>query len=85
MLSTFNHAQLTLLTHHLLKFTYLATASLYTNPAMALLTISKHKSEPSMLKQKTKFSINFGSGCYKFNNEINIEEEKSEHTIIKKP
>ena len=30
--------------------THQATASLYTNPAAALLTISKHRSAPSMLK-----------------------------------
>jgi hypothetical protein len=34
------------------EFSYLATASLYTNPAVARLTTSKHKSEPSILKEK---------------------------------
>jgi len=34
------------------EFSYLATASLYTNPAVARLTTSKHKSEPSMLKRE---------------------------------
>ena len=36
--------------------TYLATASLYTNPARARLTISRHRSEPSMLQYKYKIS-----------------------------
>lgn len=31
------------------KMSYLATASLYTNPASALFTISKHRSAPSIL------------------------------------
>lgn len=41
---------------------YLATASLYTKPASALFTISKHRSAPSMLataqrKRKKEFGV----------------------------
>lgn len=43
------------------EFSYLATASLYTNPAVARLTTSKHKSEPSMLKEERNINISFAT------------------------
>lgn len=54
--STFETKETSLMAEILLRAqcerSYLATASLYTNPAVALRTTSKHKSEPSILKQK---------------------------------
>lgn len=41
----------------IMNFLYLATASLYTKPAVARLTTSKHKSEPSILKKKRNIYI----------------------------
>lgn len=54
------------------KFSYLATASLYTNPAVARLTTSKHKSEPSILKQKRNIKTGISSDAVKICFNLNI-------------
>jgi hypothetical protein len=43
--------------------THLATASLYTKPAMARRTISKHRSEPSMLQCRSVLKFRTRAAC----------------------